>query len=43
MPAYTDKVVSDKELGDIYAYIKYIPPSKPVKDIPLLNKIKNRQ
>jgi ubiquinol-cytochrome c reductase cytochrome c subunit len=43
MPAYSAKVVSDQELADIYAYIKSFPPSKPVKDIPLLNKIKNRQ
>src|SRR5215468_9983122 len=43
MPAYTDKVVSDQELADIYAYIKSLPSPKPVSDIPLLNKIKNRQ
>src|SRR5579871_2401362 len=29
MPAYTDKVVSDRELGDIYAYMKSFPPPKP--------------
>jgi mono/diheme cytochrome c family protein len=43
MPAYTEKVASDQDLKDIYAYLKSFPPPKPVKDIPLLNKIKERQ
>jgi mono/diheme cytochrome c family protein len=43
MPAYTEKVVSDQELTDIYAYIKSFPPPKAVKDIPLLKKIKDGQ
>jgi ubiquinol-cytochrome c reductase cytochrome c subunit len=43
MPAYTEKVASDQELRDIYAYLKSFAPPKPVKDIPLLNKIKERQ
>jgi ubiquinol-cytochrome c reductase cytochrome c subunit len=37
MPPVTAKVVSDAELGDIYAFLKTIPEPKPVKDIPLLN------
>jgi mono/diheme cytochrome c family protein len=40
MPAFTDKVLSDQEVNDIYAYLKTIPTPKPVKDIPLLNDIK---
>jgi mono/diheme cytochrome c family protein len=43
MPAYTEKVASDQELRDIHAYLRSFPPPKPVKDIPLLNKIKERQ
>ncbi len=43
MPAYTDKVVSDQQLTDIYAYLKSFPAPKAIKDIPLLNKIKERQ
>jgi len=39
MPAFTDKVVSDQELTDIYAYVKSLPGPKPVKDIPLLNQL----
>jgi len=37
MPAFTEKVMSDQELTDVYAYLKTIPPPKPAKDIPLLN------
>ena len=37
MPAYSDKVLSDRDIADIHAYLASIPQSKPVKDIPLLN------
>jgi mono/diheme cytochrome c family protein len=37
MPAYKEKVVSDQELTDIWAYLQSLPKPKPVKDIPLLN------
>jgi mono/diheme cytochrome c family protein len=40
MPAYTDKILSDRELTDIVAYLKSLPAAKPVKDIPLLSQIK---
>ena len=43
MPAYTEKVASDEELRDIWAYLKSLSPPKPVREIPLLNKIKERQ
>ena len=43
MPAYIDKVISDQELTDIWAYLKTLPRPKPVQDIPLLNKIKNEK
>jgi mono/diheme cytochrome c family protein len=43
MPAYTDKVVSDQELTDIYAYMKSFPPAKQAKDIPLLQSIRDGQ
>lgn len=41
MPAFTDKVLSDQEVNDIYAYLKTMPAPKPVKDIPLLNQMRN--
>ena len=43
MPAFVEKVVTDQELTDIWAYLKSMPAPKPVKEIPLLNQIKNRQ
>jgi mono/diheme cytochrome c family protein len=41
MPAFTDKVLSDQEVNDIYAYLKTIPAPKPVKDIPLLDQLRH--
>ncbi len=37
MPAYTDKVITDQELTDVWAYLQTLPKAKPAKDIPLLN------
>lgn len=41
MPAFTDKVLSDQEVNDIYAYLKTLPAPKPVKDIPLLDQMRH--
>ncbi len=38
MPPYTAKAVPDKDVADIYAYLKSIPMPPKGKDIPLLNK-----
>ncbi len=40
MPAFTEKVISDQDLTDVYAYLRSIPASKPTKDIPLLQQLK---
>jgi len=40
MPAFTEKILSDQELTDIYAYLKSLPAAKATKDIPLLEQIK---
>ena len=37
MPPYTVKVVSDKDLADIYAYLVSIPAPPAAKGIPILN------
>ena len=37
MPPYTRKVVSDEELGDIYAFLSAQPQPPAAKSIPLLN------
>jgi mono/diheme cytochrome c family protein len=40
MPAFTEKILSDKELADIFAYVRSLPAAKPVRDIPLLDQLK---
>src|SRR5215831_3040122 len=40
MPAFTEKILSDEELTDIYSYLKSLPAAKPPKDIPLLDQIR---
>ena len=37
MPPYRAPVLSDADLGDIYAYLQSLPEPKAVSDIPLLN------
>ena len=37
MPPYTNKVVSDQDVADIYSYLQSVPAPPPAKDIPLLN------
>ena len=37
MPPYTAKVVNDKDLADIYAFLQSVATPPPVKNIPLLN------
>jgi len=37
MPTFSEKVISDSDLRDIWAYLNSIPPAPAVKDIPLLN------
>ena len=37
MPPYTNAVISDQELTDIYAYLRSRPMATPSKDISLLN------
>jgi mono/diheme cytochrome c family protein len=37
MPAYSEKVMPDQQLADIYAYLQALPGPRPVKGIPILN------
>lgn len=41
MPAFSEKVLPDPELTDIYAYLKSLPPVKSSKDVPLLKQLEN--
>jgi ubiquinol-cytochrome c reductase cytochrome c subunit len=36
MPPYTAKVLADKDIADIYAYLASLPPPLPLESIPLL-------
>ena len=36
MPPYTAKVIAEKEVTDIYAYLAALPPAPAVESIPLL-------
>ena len=42
MPAFTDKVITDQELTDIWAYLQTMPKGKSPKDIPLLNALERK-
>jgi mono/diheme cytochrome c family protein len=37
MPAYSDAVLSDQDIADIYAFVKSLPGSRSPKDMPILN------
>jgi len=37
MPPYTAKVISNEDLGEIYNFLKSVPPPPPLKSIPILN------
>ena len=37
MPPYPEKLLSDKDVADIYAFLQGLPGRRSVKDIPLLN------
>ena len=39
MPAFAPSILPDKDLADIYAYLKSIPPAKPPSQIPDLSGI----
>ena len=38
MPPYTEKVMTDQEIADIYAFLLTIPAPPPVSSIPILNR-----
>lgn len=37
MPPYPEKLLSEQEVADIYAYLQSVPGRRPVKDIPILD------
>ena len=42
MPAYTEKILSDQELADIFAYLRALPAAQPAREIPLLDQLRPR-
>jgi mono/diheme cytochrome c family protein len=42
MPAYIEKVLSDAEAADIWAYVKTLTGPKTAKEIPLLTELKGQ-
>jgi len=39
MPTYSQKVLSDAQAADIYAYVLSLPKAPELKDVPLLNQL----
>jgi mono/diheme cytochrome c family protein len=37
MATYSESVMSDQQVADIYAYVQSLPGPRPAKDIPMLN------
>lgn len=37
MPAYTEAVLADNDVADIYAFLQTLPGRRPAKDIAILN------
>jgi mono/diheme cytochrome c family protein len=37
MPAYSDAVLSDQDIADIYAFVKSLPGPRSPKEFPILN------
>ena len=42
MPAFTEKILSDPELMDIYAHLKTLPAAKALNEIPLLSQLRDK-
>ena len=42
MPSFSAKVLSDAQLGDVWAYVRTLPTSPAAKDIPALNEFRER-
>ena len=41
MPVYTDVVMSDNDVADIYAYLQSVPKGKTASQIPMLKALSN--
>ena len=37
MPGYSEALMSDKQVADIYAFVQSLPGPRPTKDMPIFN------
>jgi mono/diheme cytochrome c family protein len=42
MTAYSETILSDAQMTDIYAFLRSLPPARPVSEIPLLEQFRTR-
>ena len=42
MTGYSEKILTDADLADIYAFLRSLPAARPVSDIPLLEQLRKR-
>ena len=42
MTGYSDRILPDAALADIYAFLRSLPASRAVSDIPLLEQLRKR-
>jgi mono/diheme cytochrome c family protein len=42
MTSYSEKILSDAELTDIYAFLRSLPAARPIGEIPLLEQLRKR-
>ena len=42
MTAYSETILSDVQLTDIYAFLRSLPPARPVSEIPLLEQFRKK-
>ena len=43
MPAFTEKILTDEQLADIYAYLKSLPAAKPPAEIAMLEAMRDKK
>jgi mono/diheme cytochrome c family protein len=42
MTGYSEKILTEAELADIYAFLRSLPAARPVAEIPLLEQLRKR-
>ena len=42
MTGYSEKILPDAELADVYAFLRSLPAAQPIDQIPLLQQLRKR-